>query len=243
MIEQLVDQLYEDLEAMSKFFISKDPLPPSHVRIVAASTLRKWLAESLINKLSSLNGVGFTFLAYDTSDIVDAVKDNTNVTFFVAGGINLDGKPIRGIYASESPAPPNGKTELPVKMPLKHYTPSEFLKSKRIYYRGQWFDTESIIRFVANKLGGVHLDAKREIEWQKMIEEAANFFVAGNPDHLDSMQLIEPYSDKHQVLLVLPKEKGIKWNCLDIEMLAIAQAFLHIHADGDPIISFNKEVQ
>ncbi len=236
MIEKLVDQLYEDLEALLKFLISKDPIPPSYARIVATAIVRKWLVDGLINKLSSLNGATFSFQTHDTTEVVEAIKANPQITFFTAAGINLDGVPIKGIYTSNSSASANGSAELPINMPLKLFKPSELLKSKRIFYKGQWFDFENIIRFVANKVGGVHFDFKREAEWQLLLEEAANYFIAGNPDGLSERRIIEPYSKKHQILMVLPKENGFIWTCLDIELLAAAQAFGKIHIDGEPII-------
>ncbi len=89
----------------------------------------------------------------------------------------------------------------------------------------------------------VHLDFRRTKDWQIIIEEASNYFVVGNPDGLKDMGIIEPYSDEHQILLVLPKEQGNLWNCLDIELLALTQSFANIHVDGEllAIIDETKE--
>ena len=74
-----------------------------------------------------------------------------------------------------------------------------------------------------------------------MIEEAANYFVAGNPDGLSERMIIEPYNDKHRILVVLPKETGYKWNCLDVELLSAAQAFLNIHVNGEQLVEFENK--
>ena len=240
MEEALVTQLYEDLDGLIKLLITKEPLPPSHVRIIASSILRKWLVNGLINKLSALNHAKFSFLSSDTSEIVEAVKDNSAITFYMAAGVNLNGVPIHSIYASDSPPPAAGGPEIPVKTQIKNLSPADLLRLKRIYFKGRWFSFDEIIRFIANKIGGVHFDTKRDAEWQTVLEEASNYFVAGNPDGLDRMQIIDPYSDKHQMLLVLPKEKGYIRSCLDIELLAAAQAFTHIHIDGEKIINISE---
>lgn len=236
MKEQLVDQLYEDLEGLTNLLISKEPLPPSNVRIVASSIIRKWLVDGLINKLSALNGATFSFASHDTTEIVKTINDNSNITFFTTGGIFLGGHPIKGIYTSNSPSNKDRTAELPIDMPYKLFKPSELLKSKRIYYNRQWFDFENIIRFVANKAGGIHFDIKREAGWQNEIERASKYFVFGNPDNLEKVEIIEPYNEKHQILLVLPKERNFLWTCLDVELLSIAQAFGNIHIDGEKII-------
>lgn len=237
MQEELVNQLYEDLEGLTKFLISKDPISPSHVRIIATSIVRKWLVDGLINQLSALNGKTFTFAIHDTSEVKVRIKNNSNITFYMAGGIFLGGKIIKGIYTSDSPERKDGKAELPMNLPYKLFKPSELLRSKRIFYKGHWFDFENIIRFVANKSGGIHFDHRRETDWHNNIEEASNYLILGNPDNSKETRIIEPYSDKHKILIVLPKERNYIWTCLDVELLAIAQAFGNIHIDGEPILN------
>jgi hypothetical protein len=241
MEKELIDQLYEDISGLAKFLTSPNPLPPSYVRITATAILRKWLIDGWINRLASLTGAVYTFKSYDTSQVVHSIQNQPSVTFFMAAGVYLNGVPMRGIYASDAPPPNEGKALLPIdKMDLTLFKPNQLLISKRIYYKNQWIDFESIIRFVANKYGGVHYDPKREHEWQNILEEAAKYFIAGNPTGLNEMQIIEPFSDKHQILLVLPKEGENIWSCLDIELLSAAQAFLNIHIDGEPLIEYKK---
>lgn len=235
----LINQLHEDLTALANFLFSRDPLPPSYVRITAAAVLRKWFLDGWINKLSAATGARYSFKTHDTSTVVQAIEKEPSIEFFMTAGINLNGVPMRGIYVSKASAPVGGGAIIPVdKMPLELFKPSKLLKCKRVFFTGQWLDFEHIIRFVANKYGGVHLDTERELPWQNILEAAAQYFIAGNPTGLDKVQIIEPYSEKHQMLLVLPKEGLNIWNCLDIELLAAAQAFLNIHVDGQPVIEY-----
>ena len=111
---------------------------------------------------------------------------------------------------------------------------------KRIYFKDTWIKASEIIRFSANKYGGVHLDTNYTKEWQNKIYEASQYFIAGNPDNKTSKEIIEPYSDANQILLVLPKEKGNIWNCIDISMLALAQAFCSIHVNGERVAEINE---
>jgi hypothetical protein len=235
-MEELAKQLSEDLNALNKFLVSDKPLPPSHVRITASPILRKWFIEGWINKLAKQAQVEYTFKSLDTDQIVSSIESIPDIQFFLTGGIMMDGLPIRGYYVSDVPPPSDGTQLIPIdKMKYRLLKPSHLLKSKRIYFKGHWFNFEDIIKFCANKYGGVHFDLNRSKKWEKDIEVASQYFIAGNPNGLTKRQIIEPYTKKNQILLVLPKEKGNIWNCLDIELLAAAQALLNIHVNGNPV--------
>lgn len=157
----------------------------------------------------------------------------------MAGGVLMNGVPIQGYYVSDGPANDDGSPVIPIhKMKYELFKSSELLKSKRIYFNGHWFNFSEIIKFCANKYGGVHLDKKYSKSWEQELENASNYFVAGNPDDYNELKTIEPYSAKHQILLTLPKEKGHIWNCLDIELLAAANALINIHVNGDRILQY-----
>jgi len=238
-VEALIGQLEEDLLALAKLLRGPGPLPTSYVRIIASATLRKWLLDGNLSRAANALGVSFTLPTLDTSAVVEAVGINPAITFFLAGGVRMDGVPIRGYYVAETPF--TGRPELPIdSMAITRLSPSRYLRSPRVFHQGQWFDAEQIIRFVANKKGGVHFDPTREHAWQEKLDLAANFFVAGNPDNLTEIQLIEPYSAEHRILLVLPKETGNLWTCLDIELLAAAQTFLNIHCDDEPLLDWKS---
>ena len=130
MEDELIDLLVEDLTALSKILCSEEALPPSYVRINASSILRKWLLDGLLSKLSSFTGATYSLKTYETSDVVEIIKNNNQIQFYLAGGIMLDGIPMRGFYVSDNEAPPDGKLEIP-KTQLKLFTQSQFLKSKR----------------------------------------------------------------------------------------------------------------
>lgn len=58
-----------------------------------------------------------------------------------------------------------------IRLPLK-----KFLAQPRLFYDGKWFNTGQILRFVANKLGGNHIDFDRAGEWERL--DAANAFMS-----------------------------------------------------------------
>ena len=209
MKEELAIHLTEDLNALNKFLYSTEPLHPSHVRITASAILRKWFIESWIDKLAKEASVEYTFASLDTTNIVSAIDEDKDIQFFMTGGVNMDGLPIQGYYVSDGPPNSDGTSVIPIdKMEYKLFKPSRLLNSKRVYHNGTWFNFSEIIKFCANKYGGVHLDKRYTKEWQAKLEVASNYFIAGNPNHENERKIVEPYSDKHRILLVLPKEKG-----------------------------------
>lgn len=232
-------QFEEDTRALVQFLNRRDPLPPSHVRIVACAIVRKWLIDNQIAALSREVGCTFTLPILDTSKIAQAIASGASVSFFMAGGVIMDGVPIRGFYFSEEPF--EGSPKIPIdSMNYMDLPPKKFLKARRVYHMGEWFTTEQIIRFIANKYGGVHFDPTRDKLWQRNLENASEFFTVGNPNNLRESKVIETTSPKHKVLLVLPKEAGHLWTCLDIELLAVAQSLINIRCNGVPLIEFSR---
>jgi len=243
-VESVRRQFEEDLAALDSLLRRPDPLPPSHVRITASAVLRKWFLDGHLNRLGKSLGVKFSFPVLDTSSIVDAIAGDRSIRFFLAGGVLMNGLPIRGYYVSDVPY--DGQVRLPINsMKMIDVRSSHFLKSHRIYHEGCWFDTADIMRFAANKAGGVHLDFRREQDWQHRIEAASEYFVLGNPDKLQDrkVQIIEPYSPQNQILLLLPKEVGHLWTCLDVELLAAAQSLINIRCNDEPLVIWDASVK
>lgn len=238
-VSSLKVQFEEDTRALFQFLVRKDPLPPSHVRIVTSGIVRRWLIDNQLNQLAKEIQASLTLPILDTKIIVDAISAGAEVTFFMAGGIYMDGVPMRGIYMSELPF--EERPTVPIdSMDWHDITPKQFLKARRVYHLGEWFNTEQIIRFMANKCGGVHFDRTRKYQWEVALEGAAEFFRVGNPDNLDERQLIETQEPKRGILLVLPKEAGHVWSCLDIELLAAAQSLVNVRCNGKPLIEFAR---
>lgn len=149
----------------------------------------------------------------------------------------MDGVPIRGYYVADSPF--EGRPPIPIDtMPTVHLAPSRFLKMKRVLHDAKWFNAEQVVQFVANKHGGVHFDESRDRPWHEELERAAAFFTIGNPDGLTERQLIETRTPQHSIRLILPKEIGHLWTCLDIELLAVAQSLTNIHCNDRPLFEW-----
>lgn len=229
-IAALQKHLEEDLATLLELLVRSDPLPPRHVRSVASAIVRKWLVEGVLNELGHKMGVKFELPAYDTSEVFAKIAETPEISFYLAGGINLGGVPVRSIYASSSAF--QGVPPIPVKTETSLYTPSKFLGSKRIFFNGSVFNAEQIITFVANKYGGVHFDPSRQKSWQTELERAAIYMTFGNPNNEIEPRLVELSEPKGSCMIIIPSEVGNIWSCLEIEMLSAAQALLNVHCNG-----------
>ncbi|MBK7338018.1 MAG: hypothetical protein IPJ00_18480 [Saprospirales bacterium] len=114
MKETLATHLSQDLSALSKTLYNTEPLNPSWVRITASGILRKWFIESWIDKLAKEASVKYTFNSLDTTEIVNHIKSNRDIQFFMTGGVNMDGVLIQGYYVSDGPPNLDGSPVIPI---------------------------------------------------------------------------------------------------------------------------------
>lgn len=240
-LDKLARLLDEDLPAMLELLKRPDPLPPHHVRVIASGILRKWLVEAWISKLAKATGVTVTFPVLDNSMVVDSVNSDDAINFFMTGGVRLDGKMIWGVYSiseSYSGKPPIDMS-LPAYTDLKH---AKFLAQPRLFYEGQWFTTEEIIKFVSNKGGGIHIELDPKDPKHIALDRANRFLKFGNPNHSDKREMFDRGSEEsEELLLVLPNEKGYEWSSCHVELLSAAQSLINMRVNGQPYLPLAPE--
>lgn len=229
--------LEEDISTLNDFLTSDKPLQTRHIRAAAPAILRKWLIDKNLDILAKELNVVFELPLLDTSEIFDSLKNSSTAIFYMSGGVLIGGLPTNHIYVSKNGY--YGKPEIPVELKNTLMTTGKFISSKRIYFEKDWFSTEQVIRFVANKHGGVHYDEKRSKDWQYKLEQANEYCTFGNPEYKDKSGIIELTDEPHgKFMIIVPKEKGNIWGCLDIEILAIAQSLVNIHCNGQQILNY-----
>ncbi|WP_421423339.1 hypothetical protein [Agrobacterium rosae] len=222
------DILESDINTLLKLIVShKKPLTEGDIR-AASNILRRWICEGLIGQFCNELQVQPTFPVFDNDPIWKALPSRPSVNYFLTAGVRFDGVPLRGIYNSTEPA--SAAPILPIaemKQTLVGF--GAFKSQKRLYFEGDYFSCEEIINFTANKLGGVHLDAKRNSRQEKL-ERAAHFMTFGGP-------LIEndPRAGSELHLMVEPTSKGV-FSGLHVEIIAAGASFLQIHLDGIPFV-------
>ncbi len=221
--------LRADLGALFKLVFTRNkPCDEADIR-VASTILRRWLVEGLLGRMANALGVVPTLRAMDNSHVLAAIKDDETIRYFLTGGVMFDGKPVMCIYESTASA-----TEIP-RLPIQGglaqivFSPAELLRQKRMFHAGTFFSCEDIIKFTANKLGGVHLDFRRDKNYEKL-EAASNFMSFGGPlEKMDRQPPGELYFDFE------PNGKEIL-SGTHIEIIAAAASLLSIELNGIALI-------
>jgi len=230
-IDQLEQQLYEDLGYLAEQLNSDGPLPLQNIRLAAATVCRKWLIDRKLVQLFNAQGCALTLPALDTTSHVNIIESDGDFNFYTAGGVSIDGRPINSIYAASGPRPKNGENRLPVPS-FVDLSVSKFMSRQCTFIEGKWITNEDILRYVANKSGGIHFDRSRKKDVDHAIDRASAALWVGDlqPD---------PWPDGLEVFLQVPKPTIQNWNCTHIEMLSIGQSFVHMRANGIPLFHFD----
>lgn len=182
---EAINVLYSDIGFLIKTMFPRNrPVDEAAVRS-AAVVLRRWVADGDLNHLAQRANATITLPALYNDEILQELTSKHNLKFFMTAGVRFEGHPVQGICVFDSP--PEVAPEIPVQsMPFSLVSLREFRRQKRIYFKGDFFSCEDIIRFMANKAGGAHLDFNRA-EVQK-IEAAYRYCSFGGPPPVDELR-------------------------------------------------------
>lgn len=223
--------LRADLNTLFKLVITHEkPCAEGDIR-AASAILRRWFVEGLLGRLANALGAVPKVWAMDNRDVWCAIERDETIRYFLTGGVMFDGRPVMCIY--ESTAESTNVPRLPIQGGLDQIelSPSDLLKQKRIYHLGTFFSCEDIIKFTANKLGGVHLDFRRDDHFSKL-EAASNFMSFGGPlDKVEGPPPGELYFDLE------PNGREILIGT-HIEIIAAAASLLSCEFNGVALVEF-----
>lgn len=220
--------LESDLSTLFRLTFVKGPATDGDIRM-ASVILRKWLVEGLLGRLCNALGLVPTFPVYDNAPAIAAIAADPSINYYLTGGVRFIGQPVFGIYHSTASIPSaSSHAFYPVGPTLM--TASKMLKQRRLFYAGQWFSCKDAIAYTANKLGGAHLDFRRDAP----IEAAANFMTFGGP-----LGRIGREPPGELYLTVEPNGREILTG-FHIEVIAAAASFSQIHMNGEALIDIAK---
>lgn len=223
-----------DLATLSRLIVTYGrPCAEGDVR-VASVILRRWLVEGMLGRLCHASGVEAAMLVVDNAQLLDAIPEDGAIIYFMTGGVMLNGQPVMALF--EQAASHGSKPILPIAdglLPQIEMSPSQMMDQRRIYHDGDYFRCGEIIKFMANRLGGVHLDFRRDDKMQRL-ERAANYMSFGGPLHqMDRQPPGELYYN------VEPNAREIL-GAFHIEIIAAAASLLTMSIDGRPLINFTQ---
>jgi hypothetical protein len=178
-LDEVYRSLEADLNALFKLvFTYRKPIAEADVRI-ASVILRKWLVGGLLGEFCHAAEVTPTFFVADNAEALLELSNQPTINFFLTGGVKFNGKSVFGSHHSSLPF--QGKSLLPIdKMSEREVGLSEFLRQRRLFFEGEYFTCEDIVRYTANKLGA-HLDFSRKGKFA-VLEKASNFMKFGGPE-------------------------------------------------------------
>ncbi len=233
-VEKVQEGLDQDFQTLFRLVITHDtPVLEGDVR-AASVILRKWISDGWISKLGNALGASVTLPILDNEESFNALSTMQSVEYFLTGGIRFNGKAVRGIYySSDEP-----ELVLPLlkidRMRMKLTKPGGVCNQKRLYFKGEIFTCDEIIKFMANKLGGAHFNFSRDAK-SGLLEEASKFMTFGGPRTKITK---EPPGELY--LEMEPNGTEIQ-SGLSIEVIAAAASLLNVHFDGKPYLEFEKE--
>lgn len=228
--EGLADQrllLIRDLETLHRLIVRHDaPLDEGSIR-AASPILRRWITEGVLAKLTHDLGCSVTLPALNNDAVVRALPGAPEVDYFLTGGVRFSGVSVSGTYRSS--APYRGVVPIPIdRMDFEQMRLGAFTRQKRLYFAGQFFTCEEIIKFVANRLGGVHLDARRDGR-SELLEAAAGAVTFGGPES----KLIR--GRLGQTHLVVEPQAVEPLNGLHVEIVSAAASLICVEFNGKPL--------
>lgn len=229
--DELARLLLGDIQTLVPLtFPQGRPVSEAQIRLMAV-VLRRWLVDGDLKKLLTPLRQSALFDVQGNSQAKAYADHSKAFRYYLTGGIMVQGRPVRHFY--ESPLPVHEVDshfvrEGRVRLPLK-----KFLAQPRLFFDDQWFSTEQILRFVANKLGGNHFDFHRKGEWAKLNE--ANAFmryggpkISAPPDGCEVYLILEPAS--HEII-----------GGVHLEVIAAAEAFVQLEINGVQLCALQTE--
>ena len=228
-VESLKALLEADLSTLYRLVNTFGP-PVAEGDVRAASAiLRRWLCEGLFGRLCNTLNVTPTFPVLDNSDALALVLEHGRVEYFLTAGVKFAGHPVMLVYSS--PDPPD--RPLPLIQPNEALVRTkEFLSQRRIFFEGQFVTTEDVIRFMANKLGGVHLDAQMT-PFQQLMLRASEFMTFGGP--------AERVNARGLIHMALETEGKEVLNGFHLEVVAAAASFIQVYLDGTQLVELPRQ--
>jgi hypothetical protein len=223
-----------DLHTLFKLVVTHNqPCSEGDIR-AASAILRRWLIEGLLGRMCNALGIKPTFWLLDNHEVIEAINRDPTIVFFLTGGVMFDGRPVMCLYESTADAGPLPK--LPIQGGLGQHEVSlaDMLAQKRISHNGNFFSCAEIITFTANKLGGVHLNFRRDQKLERL-EAASNYMSFGGPiEKVSGKPLGELYFD-------LEPNGTEVLSGFHIEIIAAAASLLSVHFDGEQLVQITQK--
>lgn len=181
-------------------------LTQADIRTVIAGTLRRHFVENELDFVSRELGYSPKIATVDTEPSTRAIRSHGDVVYWQHARANISGKLVHSILVAATRQPPESNSPgdlFPGGNPDAAIllNSNQFRDQKIAFASGNFVSRGDVIKFFANKLGGVHVDQRRKTPLDVALEEMRG-------------------------QLILPLHSGEVIDGLQVEVLAMAQCYL-----------------
>ncbi|USJ02495.1 hypothetical protein MUG10_10635 [Xanthomonas prunicola] len=144
--------IFEDLNLLRQLLIDQHP---THDKIrLYSGIVRRLLLDGLIGTSARARGIVLTFEVPDVKPFL-RLSRSSGMAFFVLGDVQVFGVQLAGIIAMVNGRSPTSDYPDKVNLNLE-----SFLKQNVAFSNGSLLTRKDVIKYVANKAGGVHYETK-----------------------------------------------------------------------------------
>lgn len=211
-------------ELVGLCFPHNKPVAEAKIRQMAA-ILRRWLVDGDLQRILDPLKARASFRVQETSAVKTYAERSGAFQYLLTADVMMNGQPIRFIY--HSPLEPSAVDRASLREKHVSLSLKKFVAQPRMFHDGHWFSTGQIIRFVANKLGGNHLDFDRSGEWERL-DRANDYFKYGGPALDEAPGTAALYAQFE------PDSREIIGGA-HVEVIAAAAAFVQMKIDGKAV--------
>jgi hypothetical protein len=227
MLDSPIEQLEEDIFTLIENLTDPTSFEISRARNVSASICRRWLIDRRLDSLARELGVKPQIPTLENARHVAYIQKWKNVEFYTLGGISISGLPINSIFKTTQGFP--GTPELSV--PNKTWvSPASFLKQKCSFGVNCWFTYREVLRYMANKAGGVHFDTVRNKHPDDLIDQVREKYTIGSSYNRPTQEGYVGIDFKFDE----------QFDFCYLEMMSIAQALCNVRLDGERVLPLKR---
>lgn len=233
-LEKLRRLFEDDIRSLVELTFTNGPVQDRHVR-QASVIVRRWLCDNELNQLARLLEVAVTFPVQDDAHLFEAAKKDPDIDYYLSAGVKFNGRPIMQLYASRADHPPRW-VELLAKVRHKDVRLGKAMNRPTLYFEGETFSLGEVLRFACNKLGGAHLDHRRDAREEKL-ERATKHLTFGPP-----VETLAP-GQAGETHLPLEGPGADVLSGISVSVIVAATMLVNICFDGKPVFEIGDAPQ
>ena len=221
----------EDMQSLVELTFPHSPVKERHVR-QASVIVRRWLCDNELQNLTSKLRAAVTFPVLNDHYIIKNVIDDPNIDYYLSAGVKFSGTPILAIFHSNADEIPTWLSQLAA-LGIKEEKFGRVMNRPTLYFDGEVFRLDEVLRFACNKLGGAHFDTSRN-ERNKKLDAAADYVTFGPPE------ATLPEGRPGTIHMSVEKTGLEILSGISITVIAAAAMLVNIRFNGTPLINFSS---